>query len=195
MRAFFSNPIVFLFCLLSSAVFAESASTTTTPPKTFHHQYGSFYTKRQVSVPPEHAIPFDEQTVLPACGIHHTPGTADFFLTEPGIYRVIYSVSLKSAGGMVALQLNDSVIPGSEMCVGANTQLSTLGMLIKVCSKSCCDYKLRVINNYPNSAAGWYSNDICLGSCCAGDCNVTASLEIERISDCCDDCCSNCCKK
>ncbi len=189
MRKFFWTPVIFLSCFLSSMIYADPpAPTPTTGP-----QYASFYTKKEVSVPPEHAVPFDEQTVLPTCGIQHVPGSGDFFIKEPGIYRVIYSASMKDAGSMVALELNDSIIQGSEMCIGNCKQLSTLGLLIKVCGRSCCDYKLRLVNNYPLSEIGWYSKDICLQAC--DHRNVTASLEIERIAECCDGCLSNCCKK
>jgi hypothetical protein len=192
MRRFFYNPIVVLLYLLSSSVYAETPNQN----DSHHHhslQYGSFYTKEHVRIPPEHGIPFDEQTVLPACGIQHIPGSAEFFLKEPGIYRVIYSVSAKEAGSRVALQLNDSIIQGSEMCIGQANELSTLGLLIEVCGRSCCDHKLRVINNYPLYEVGWYSKDICLSSCCEHG-NVSASIVIERVANCCKEHHENCCK-
>lgn len=188
MRMLFWNLIAVLFGLLNVSAYADQ-------PVKPHHQYGSFFTKKHVAIPPEHGIPLNEETVLHSCGIEHLPGTPDFFIKEPGVYRVIYGVSLKEKGGMVALELNDAVIPGSEMCVGCDNELSTMGLLINVCGRSCCDHKLRIVNNYPISELGWYRKDICLKSCCGEDKNVTAFLEIERVSDCCDSCKNDCCKK
>lgn len=180
MRKKFWTPMLFLAMLFGSS--ALQAADPIPPQKP---QYGSFYTKKCAFVPPEHSIPFDEETVRTTDGINHPKDTGDFFIKEPGIYRVIYSVSLKSSGN-VALKLDDYVIPGSEMYVSQANELSTIGLLIRICNKSCCEHKLQLVNNYPLNQSGWYSNDIILES--QGN-NITASFEIERVDDCRDGCC------
>jgi len=151
-----------------------------------HVQYGSFFTRHEVLVRPEHPIIFDHHTVRPTRGIEHPEGTGDFILKEPGVYEVTYSASLKCSGGYLAVTLDDVVIPGSEMYVGAPYQLSTLSFVIKVCGEpNCCNHVLRVINNYPLTP-GWFSHDLHLHA--GGYDTVTAAIEIEKIAKCCKKC-------
>lgn len=152
-------------------------------------QYGSFYTTENQIVAPEHPILFDEEALPSTKCIEHQCGTGDFIIKEPGIYRVIYSVSLKDQCDKdywknVALTLNGHVIAGSEMYVGEENHLSTLAVLVKICQESCCHNTIRVINNN-NISKGW--NNILLSS---DECykDVTASIVIERIGACATDC-------
>ncbi len=157
-----------LFFFVASIV-SSSFATALDAPASNAWQYGSFYTMCDTAVAPEHAIPFDCESVFHTKGIEHPAGSGDFVLKETGIYRVTYSVSLKErecdrdCNRRVALTLNGHVVRGSEMFVGDCDQLSTLTLLIKVCGASCCDHVLRVINN--NCLInGWHN--ICLKAGC-----------------------------
>lgn len=148
-------------------------------------EFGSFFTKDEQAIAPTQAIPFDHESdqVHHSPGIEHIPGGTDFTIKKPGIYRVIYSVSLK-CHGQVALTLNGVVVPGSETHVEEEEQLSTTALLIKICDIDCCGKILRVINNNP-LPHGWHDNNIHLK---AGKHhrNITAAIVIEKAADCCD---------
>lgn len=149
-------------------------------------EFGSFYTNEEVVVAPEFAIPFNYESdhVHHSQGIEHAEGGTDFVIKEPGVYKVIYSVSLESRG-QVALTLDGVVVAGSEIYVEKGEQLNTLALLIKVCDTECCGKTLRVINhNSPSS--GWYDHNIQLKT--GRHHNVTAAIVIEKIAECCDDC-------
>lgn len=181
---------VFFFGLIGSVNAQE-------PTPTQQLQYGSFYTKKHLTVAPEHAITFDNDNVCPTKGVTNVEGTGDILLKDPGVYRVSYSVSLKEEkcqsswsykkedSRRVALSLNGSVIPGSEMFIGENEHFGTLSLLVKVCGKNCCDYTLRVINN-SSLAEGWSNLHLKSGQ---GHQDVSASITIEKVTDYC-----NCCR-
>lgn len=170
---------------------AENEDNTAVARNHYHScmEYGSFYTKKEALVAPGNAILFDHKTdsVVHTSGIQHHPGSGDIIIKNPGIYRVIYSVSLKHEGDQVALSLNGNVIHGTEMFVGEDNHLSTLGVLISTCEYNCCGDTLRVINNNPPPTK-WKSHNIHLQ---AGSCpgNVTASIVIEKVADCPEVCC------
>jgi hypothetical protein len=151
-------------------------------------QYGAFFTKRECEVKPQHAIHFDHQDsrVFPTSGIRHEHNSSKFVISSPGIYRVIYSVSLEDKG-RVALTLDDNIIPGSEMYIGQDKHLSTLTVLVNICDIPC-DSILQVINNNAHSSS-WHNHDITLKS---ADGNVTAAIDIEKIAECHKPCCFEC---
>jgi hypothetical protein len=162
--------------------------------------FGYFYTKNDPVIQREEAIPFDHQNDALVTGeIDHSPGSGDFIIRSPGIYRIIYSVSLKDAGGRVAISLDGNIVPGSQMIIGEGQHLSTLALLVKI-APCHCGKVLRIVNNH---SGHWFHHDIQLAAGVDQE-NVTASLLIEKVANlpnCCDpnskrDPCGNdsCCK-
>lgn len=146
-------------------------------------EYGSWFTKEEVEIAPRHGIPFDHESdhIHHTRGIAHTLGESDFIIKDPGIYRVTYSVALFSEGD-VALTLDGTVIPGSEMHIEKSEHLSTISLLINICRRDCP--KLRVINNNPSSGF-WERHNIKLFS--GKHHNVKAAIVIEKAAECCCD--------
>gem|GEM_PF-7097737 len=186
------SAIFFMANMLASSYVTAAADSP--PSYACCMQYGSFYTKNEAAVAPEHPILFDKELVCSSKGIEHPNGTGDFIIKEPGVYRITYSVSLKPCdytedkNGQyrnVALTLNGRVVRGSEMFIGEGDQLSTLSLLVKVCGTTCCDHTLRIINN--NSVSdGWHN--IYLESGPSGG-SVSASISMEKVCSCPADCC------
>ncbi|MES2200519.1 MAG: hypothetical protein V4489_10200 [Chlamydiota bacterium] len=196
---------LFLSSVLSLLLATSSISSLNAAepgnPASDHHkhkaiQYAGFYTTEDCKIAPEHPIIFDKEMVSPTKGIEHPCNSGDFIIKEPGMYRIIYSVSLedecegksmwkKEYWKNVALTLNDHVILGSKMNIGEEGQLSTLAVLVKICDKTCCNNVIRVINNNLVSK-GWHNIKLKAGEYCE---DVTASIVIERIADCHHDCC------
>lgn len=204
MKKFFFSSCLFFLSVIFFNVHANDDFYNPTPPLEYHHkdpcccplkctQYGSFYTKRDLVIAPDFAIPFDQENIEHSSGIEHINGGTDFIIKDPGIYRVIYSVSLGCKGN-VALTLNGIIIPGSEIYIEKDDQLTTLALLIKICEPISCGNVLRVINNNP-AATIWHDNNIYLNAG-KGNHNVTAAIVIEKAAECCKhrkkDPCDNC---
>jgi hypothetical protein len=190
----FSNVFSSVFFIVAMIASSYVSAAEMPPAQGCCMQYGSFYTKDEMVVAPEHAILFNKELLCPTKGIEHPQGSGEFILKEAGVYRITYSVSLKENKSdddkdacyrKVALTLNGHVVRGSEMFVGESDHLSTMTLLVKVCGKSCCDHVLRIVNNNPLSD-GWHN--ISLEAGCSCD-SVSAAITIEKVCPCPSDCC------
>lgn len=101
------------------------------------------------------AVLFTTNLVCSGKGIFHLPGTTEFIITNPGLYRVTFTgtvstVEATSAG--VALALNGLIIPGTTVTEtpepSGEVALATQTLLTIM---PCFNYNLTVVNPTTNT--------------------------------------------
>jgi len=102
------------------------------------------------------AVPFDANLASFGNGIVHIPGTTDFNLVQPGIYKVTFTGSVTAAAlitnAAVAIAINGAIIPGttvSETVVAAATAGLTTQLVVQV--SPCINTILTIVNPTANT--------------------------------------------
>jgi len=190
MKKNFWAPICILLASSFANLQADQVKATTQPTVSapHHHQpvYGSFYTKEHFVVPAGYGIPFDRIAAISGHGIKHHDASSDIIINEQGVYLITYSVSLKECHGQIALELDGIKVPASEISVEDEDDLTTISFILNICSKNCCEHKIRLINNHEIDH-DWFHHNVILHA--RNRDSVTASLVVERIADCEPSCC------
>ncbi|MGE6516516.1 collagen-like protein [Lysinibacillus sphaericus] len=143
-----------------------------TPPTTCSGlcEYGHIYNLSAETVAVEADIIFDTTGIV-TTGITHVPGTSQIFVTTPGIYEVIFSVSGVEPN-QFTLFLDGAPVPGTVHGSGAGTQQNTGHAIISIPSGG-----FLTLRNHSSAAA------VILQTLAGGtQINVNASIILKMLS-------------
>jgi Collagen triple helix repeat (20 copies) len=130
--------------------------------------FASLFTKNEDELAPGDAVTFDNVSAIKG-GISFVSPSTDIVIEDSGCYEVIYGVALKGTGGVTALTLDGTVVPGSIIDSGAGNQVATLAIIFSITPQQGGSV-LQVINGG--------SNDFTLNS--PTD-NVTAFITVKLL--------------